>query len=641
MLSRDYLSWLGFLECKVEPLWFIRPDVDGVFDRHLLPNELKDCIAQDIFWISDFCFSKDLAVHLLEAIAQNQGKKLELVSEYGNSYDCLFSVVVRHSKNVLVFRGELFSFLVVQGVTSCDYLMFPSLGLLIEVASGHVNEDDRLGLLFQDVISYVINSDVLNFSQFDFTGVIACHRRPAHFFYDCLIGMEQCFGQKLKSISYNVDYLAAFPGGDFWDLGDLYPCLHAVKRLRLSETGLNQFSQSHGIGFIKIAVQFEQRSSDLYRMLMRDADLRLYRQLHSFRGINRVHYELELDLVLTLRSRGFFVLWFGISSTKRCLSDQVDLLVALVRLLRDLCGEVCVIVDGWTRALTPLPSDEDFIGKETILLQEIQARLDDQVPIVNAVGLTAPAKAALSLLVDFHVTPCGSASLWPSRFAMAPGVLHSNQNYYSTSIASQVYASGSSLYPMQGVLDFVKKAQNIRPYFIGILPFIAWVKKEFLCLLVDQKNTGDIKRDAMLLRVDEAMYLVSTNIHWMYSFGSRDWDFWASKQSRFVFRINEPKIAGAEVCVRLTLVLDSPEAQDEVVVMCKTSAGQLFSIKRFLVSKYSTQIDIGVHCVDVILSVPYVASRLIVKPRQSEGIVRFDALTIRGDMRKHSLEAFD
>ena len=627
-IPKSCLEWLGFSGCSIEASRLVvTPDSDGVIDWQNPLFTFKSKVDKDLRWIAEFCSRKDFAFSLIKAAADHQHSSLELVSESHNVYSCVISIVVRKSKNVLVFRGEHLSFIVVQGVTSCDYLLFPSEGLLVEVSPSHVDEDDRRGLIYGDLIGHLKELRADNLSRFVFSGVIAGHNRPAHYFYDCLIGMEQCFGEKTTNVLSKVDYIASFPGSDFWDLRTLYPCLKTSRVLGLNEAQLNEFSLLEGIGFIKIAVQFKPRYSDFYRPLLRAVDKRIRDcvQDHPLFDLDRK----AIDCVAALRRKGSFVLWFGIATTKRCLSDQADLLISVANSLSKSRGDICIIIDGWTRALTSLQSDHAFVDDETALVRDVKQRLGDRIRIVNAIGLTAPEKAALSLLADFHITPCGTASMWPSRFASVPGVLHTNKDYFYRSVASQVYSSGSSLYPMGSVLDLRNCVNDVRQYFIGIPQFINWCDEEFPWLFSNQQASSEIKRDAMLWRYHDAKALFYEDILPLSPQKCRDWTFMANSTSRFDFRLNLPNVLGQVTYVMIVITFGEPTSLDEAIFKCKSSGAVSFSHMSFSVIENSVRSESGMHQLRIILPVPSAASRLVVKPRQSEGIVHFEAVTVQ------------
>jgi hypothetical protein len=82
--------------------------------------------------------------------------------------------------------------------------------------------------------------------------------------------------------------------------------------------------------------------------------------------------------------------------------------------------------------------------------------------------------------------------------------------------------------------------------------------------------------------------------------------------------------------VMITIMLDAPTSFDEAIFMCKSSAGALnFSHMRFSIIENSVRSESGMHRFRIILPVSSAASRLVVKPRQSEGIVHFEAVTVQ------------
>ena len=347
----------------------------------------------------------------------------------------------------------------------------------------HVREIDRNGDVFHE-LSIFIAQDTCR-SVVDWSGVIVGHRGPAHFFYDCLAGMEQCFGGVHHELKHGAQYLLFIEGSEFWDLASLYPSLSRVEILRFDIDGTNLFSQQKRIVFLKICVQFKSRITDLCRPLLRAADQRLHENISSM----TFHAESSVSRVRVLKRRGSFIVWFGVATTKRLFIDQEECIIHLFLYSSRLNGDICLLVDGWTQLQTPLSSDAMFIAEERRFVCRIQERLACQADVVDLVGLSAQEKAAMSLSIDFYVAPCGTASLWPSRFARKPGLLHTIEAYYTNSIAAQIYSTGSSLYPVEAELPVVRR-DDTGPdlYFLSIASLIDWLEKGFKGLFHPQRS---------------------------------------------------------------------------------------------------------------------------------------------------------
>ena len=80
----------------------------------------------------------------------------------------------------------------------------------------------------------------------------------------------------------------------------------------------------------------------------------------------------------------------------------------------------------------------------------------------------------------------------------------------------------------------------------------------------------------------------------------------------------------------MTLDMDSPDMDDELMVICRTSDNRVLSRQFFNVKDVAVMDDLKQqrYRLNVEFSVPYCASRLAVRPRQSEGFVAFRSLHI-------------
>ena len=606
---------LGFTGCSGVQRHVMARNGEGQYEGLPLTLEVEIDIREEIIWLADYLSMHDLSKAFLDQVASCPDKSLILMSPYGSQYTCVASFLTEESQNILVFEGDDFSFFLVQGVTACDYWMIPCLDLLVEVTSAHVRDIDRAGMVFSELPDRLkVIDEECEAKKFVFTGIIASHRRPAHFFYDCLIGMEQCFADSSSPRCEVVSHLVSLRGGDFWDLAVIYPVLERCDQLQLDEDQLNQFSRLSGLGFMKVGAWFKPRTSDLCRSLIRSLDARLKESLTSQRlGSSNV-----FNAVQVLKQENYFIVWFGIATTKRFFSDQEHFVAQLAERLHDVRGNVCVLIDGWTQPRSSLSSDAKFVVDEQCVASRVKSRLSGVVNVISLVGCSSLEKAAISLLTDFHVTPCGTGSLWPSRFAQKPGLLHTNDAYRATAIGSQLYALGSSLYPSEGVLPLHSLRPNEFRYFMGIRQLMAWMEREFYGLFIPGPFHPSISRDGILLSAVEAESRLDV------------WEFNATQSSRFVFILNEPRIADQPFQLSLTLDMDFPDPEDQLVVICRTSDTRVLSRQFFKVMDVAVIDDVQHqrYQLHIECSIPYRASRLVIRPRQSVGFVAFRSLHI-------------
>ena len=606
---------LGFTGCSGVQRHVMARNGEGEYEGLPLALDVEIGIGKEILWLADYLLMHNLSKAFLDQVASCPDKSLSLMSPYGCQYTCVASFLTAESQNILLFEGDEFSFFLVQGVTTCDYWMIPCLDLLVEVASPHVREIDRKGKVFSELSGRLREIDEeCGDQKFAFTGVIASHRRPAHFFYDCLIGMEQCFADASSLRCEIVSHLVSLRGGDFWDPAAIYPVLESCEQLQLDEDELNQFSRNNGLGFMKVGVWFKPQTSDLCRSLIRSLDARLKESLTS----QRLGSSTVVNAVQALKKENYFIVWFGIATKKRIFTDQENFVAQFVERLYHARGDICVLIDGWTQPRSCLSSDAKFVADEQCIANRIKLRLSGLANVISLVGCSSSEKAAVSLLTDFHVTPCGTGSLWPSRFAQKPGLLHTSDAYRAKAIGSQLYALGSSLYPSEGVLPLHSLRPNEFLYFMGIRQLMAWMEREFYGLFMPGPLRPSISRDGILVLAVEAESHFDV------------WEFNASKSSRFVFILNEPRIAGQPFQLSLTLDMDSLDPEDQLIVICRTSDIRVIKREYFRVMDFAIadELQLQRYRLHVECTIPYLASRLVIRPRQSEGFVAFRSLRI-------------
>ena len=179
---------LGFTGCSGVQRHVMARNGEGEYEGLPLALDVEIGIGKEILWLADYLLMHNLSKAFLDQVASCPDKSLSLMSPCGCQYTCVASFLTAESQNILLFEGDEFSFFLVQGVTTCDYWMIPCLDLLVEVTSPHVREIDRKGKVFSELSGRLREIDEeCGDQKFAFTGVIASHRRPAHFFYDCLI----------------------------------------------------------------------------------------------------------------------------------------------------------------------------------------------------------------------------------------------------------------------------------------------------------------------------------------------------------------------------------------------------------------------------------------------------------------------
>ena len=492
----------------------------------------------------------------------------------GHRIQCAFSYLSRDLRNLIVFEGGGERFLIVQNVSSCDCLIFINHSFLRGIEPVHLSDLDYQGTYLKELDSWSGAHSESLMATYALRGILAYHRRPAHFFYDLAIGLEHCLGS-LQGFSYR--HFVTIEGGNYLDFGHLFPALkgRAIEAMAINQ--VNELALKEKAVFFKPSVHYCYRKSLIYRSILRSWDCRLKLSLKVDRWIGHVQHA-----VLKAKQEGAYVVWIGVSTSKRVFADQLAFISMLLKRIQSYERNLCLIVDGWTSPLTPSENDASHICEDQKVFQDISSNGCLGMTCLSAVGLTAIEKAKLSLLVDFHITPCGTASLWVSRFAKKPGVMHANYDYFFNSIGAQLYGQGSSLYPAEYSLKLLTSTQKDVHYFLFLKAFVDYSLRCFQVASAapgQQYGRSGFTQHAFLYRVLDAKAF-ENNDERMPGFG---W-FSSLGDSKLTYILQEPVECSSQQS-RLSIVVqfkDFPAvATGQICYMERVEERELFRSVEF------------------------------------------------------------
>ncbi len=554
-------------------------DDEAVFrSLHLDESKSNELIKIINYFTDPFLFNKLLRC------------ELELPSELalnGDRIQCAFSYLSKDLRNLIIFEGGGEKFLVVQNVSSCDCLIFINHSFLRGIEPVHLSDIDYQGTYLKELDSWSVAHSESLVAAYSLKGILAYHRRPAHFFYDLAIGLEYFLGS-LPSFSYG--HLIAIDGGNYLDFAHMFPALKGLAIETMAINQVNELALKEKAVFFKPSVHYCYRKSLIYRSILRSWDCRLKLSLKVDRLIGHIQHA-----VLKAKQEGKCVVWIGISTSKRVFVDQLAFISMLLKSIQIYERNLCLIVDGWTSPLTPSENDASHICEDQRVFQDISLNDCSGMTCLSAIGLTAIEKAKLSSLVDFHITPCGTGSLWVSRFAKKPGVIHANYDYFFNSIGAQLYGEGSSLYPAEYSLRLLTSTKKDVHYFLFLKAFVDYSLRRFLVASSAPDTLhgrSGLTQHAFLYRVLDAKPCVNNDkrmpgFGWFSSLGDSKLTYilqepieCSSRQSRLSIVVqfkDVPAVASGQICYMERVEEKELLRSVEFYYRCVNEAEMIFS----------------------------------------------------------------
>ncbi|MEN5035241.1 hypothetical protein [Pseudomonas sp. TWI929] len=350
---------------------------------------------------SDFC---------INAVETSLSKGSVIVPDpfgYGMAF-CNESYVMSNDINVLRFissTGE--AFFIFQRVGSADAIYFPTRNMI--VLSLHMTD----GLVREFVYWLIRNfSAVGEYSSGirTFSGVIASHGRPYHFYYDVAPAVGDLHEARLLARLPSIVYLK---GGDFCSFSQLFEVKVPELFLTAEELWVNGI-KAKGFYF-HVGAHFDHERSESVTRFDRKFNLSARKSMAS----------LSPSITTGLMSC-YPLIWFGITVQKRSWLEQVDAAANILNSLKLLYPGVGVVFDGWTSPVHPLPRDQRETDLDSGVVNQIRERLDSSIPVFSVVGADSVKKIQYASFVDGYVGNSATGGLHVARFAGRPGVAHLN-----------------------------------------------------------------------------------------------------------------------------------------------------------------------------------------------------------------------
>lgn len=348
-----------------------------------------------------------------ELIDVSLGKKhfiKDAVTAHEYSFSCLMSVMSDGSYNFLICEIDNLVVLIAQHVSSADFIYIPSLNFIARLC--HINDELAAAALnrFKDVLPLLRYE-----GKHSFDGIIASHGRPAHFFYDTILGVQALVDNFKYDNPINVYQLT---GSDFLDLSEVYGEKFFNVSKKINFKLLNDFVFKEKRFVVKVGGFYGFGDEKKIKALERFDSLFLHAaELRSFSAAEKIK---------TLKNAGYFIVWHGITTDKRKWIEQESAVVELVKELTAIKQKICLIVDGWTSPCSPTSGDEKQIANDLVIFESIATQLQDVAgcQCISIIGQQPIAKTQIASLIDVHISNGGTGSLYTSRIARKKGLLH-------------------------------------------------------------------------------------------------------------------------------------------------------------------------------------------------------------------------
>lgn len=405
-----------------------------------LNRDFYKLIDNILLTLNNKLFSKNY----LDNSSKNNTSSFKL--DVGNEICFIYlSYMVNKEINVLFAKIDSLDFIIVQHVTSCDFVYFPSINYLHRTATFDLNTGINVIRSLANIPNLKKIYKMAKSREFQLEGVILSHGRPYHFFYETATMAHKLYEKNLLN-TYSQYQLV---GCDFIDFVKLYK-LNVSNHL-VSPDYLNTISQKNHAIFFKVGMAFNKSDPEIIAITKRF-------ETHLVSSIGILDESKSLyHKIRQFKQDNYFILWFGISTEKRSLNNQIRIISKLVEELNKY-NKVCVVIDGWTtpNSFTPLQSKQAQLDLEVFLKIE---KLNPETEFISLVGAKSSQKIAVSTLIDFHVSSGATGSMWPARFGKKEGVFHNSQAYYQVTEKHIRYRGID--YPNSMVQDVVEKVKRI------------------------------------------------------------------------------------------------------------------------------------------------------------------------------------
>lgn len=331
------------------------------------------------------------------------------------------------------------SFFLFQEISSIDGIFFPlenvAIGLNGSTTSNHPLF--LMALLLRQLETAVAYAQTTNL----FSGIIASHHRPAHFYYEILPSLVEI--NQRADLAKSVPQLIVRRNQDFANLDILFSDI-PNKVLASEEIAERAFKKNQW--FLCAGISRHLRSHQ-YSVYVADAYL-VGTALKHPTPLGRDKAQAVADC--------YPLVWVGLEGQKRCWLEQVEGYAYILNQLIKDHPKLGVIIDGWTSPLTPTEKSLANIAKDQQVAENLLRRLDPAIRHTVLIGENSNTKLYVGHQADFFICNFSTGSLHISRMLGKPGFCHSNNELAETALrmAAQIHPNPHVyLLPQQFVTD--------------------------------------------------------------------------------------------------------------------------------------------------------------------------------------------
>ncbi|MDP4743856.1 MAG: hypothetical protein NWS22_03335, partial [Porticoccaceae bacterium] len=307
--------------------------------------------------------------------------------------------------NLIFFDSPSEPFIVLQHVTFADAIFFPDRCLAVLIQN-HLTQDSIARSLAEAAAWMLERLKKSSVDSNRFGGVIFGFGRPYHYFYDILPALMLI--EDSRTIG-DYPHLFYSSGTVFADPSEIFEKIKSIEKadpatIRDKATENNEFYFHIGLPFNRLSKEFNDRLDQLIYA----AALRKHPQP------DETHNRQPLRI------------WWGITGQKRSWIEQVEGTAYILDQLAQAHPGLEVVFDGWTTPIDPGPSDAEEIQRDQTVVAEILSQMQKSIVSRSIIGKSSLEKIAIATTCDVFVANYSTGSMYVSRFARRPGVLHIN-----------------------------------------------------------------------------------------------------------------------------------------------------------------------------------------------------------------------
>lgn len=151
------------------------------------------------------------------------------------------------------------------------------------------------------------------------------------------------------------------------------------------------------------------------------------------------------------------VLWLSVLSEEKSWAEQNDVYSKIINSFLKMGYEPIVVFDGLTRTCS-----ESYLSysKKRKEVECLQRKVGQYFEFIDIHGFTAEEKISFAMLSDIFISSVGTDSMYPSRIAGKPGVVHSSPDV--SMFGKHVYSQGT-VKTDPDFSDYLDDQEDLRP----------------------------------------------------------------------------------------------------------------------------------------------------------------------------------